>query len=373
LLARQTSHGVKFGEASVVTRSAEPILNGREHEVVAVLRPEEVQLAPRRESLGDSYMTDGKVEEIVFSGALERMRVRLAHSETAAQVVRAENGYENGHGNGAYLEVTRTQHEQRAFPLKTGQSVAIGIRRLHVLPTPLSSFTVCAPSIASAQELSRHPLLLELASRMKTRIVTRVEAGLNNSDEPCSCATSAFGGAAVIAPQADTVKRIEWLLGSGAREVLLLPPHAPPPHRVLIHWVDEAARRATLAVSASFLRHVSAEAVYVGILPDSAPDAQRPQGMRALLDARSEAQAVHGLEMRTELRFGEVAGELVRQLAETPEQMLILGLSDIRSLRDQFGVLFNNTLARPVLIVYHEAEPATRANPTMSATAAIQE
>jgi sulfate transport system ATP-binding protein len=361
LLARQTARGVKFGEASVITRSTEPLLNGREHEVVAVLRPEEVALAPSKSSLGESYMTDGKVEEIVFSGALERMRVRIAHGETAAQVVRAENGNGHHNGDGAYLEVTRTQHEQRAFPLVPGQPVAIGIRRLHVLPTPLSSFTVCASTVALAQELSKHPLLVELASRMKTRVATRVEAALGHSDQPCACATSAFGGAAVIAPQADTVKRMEWLFTEGAEEVLLLPPHAPPPHRVLIHWVDEAARRATLAVSASFLRHVSAEAIYVGILPDSAPDAQRPQGMRALLDARSEAQAVHGLEMRTELRFGNVAKELARQLAETPEQMLILGISDINTIRESFHSLFNDAPARPILVVYQAPEDsATR-------------
>ena len=33
-------------------------------------------------------------------------------------------------------------------------------------------------------------------------------------------------------------------------------------------------------------------------------------GMRELLDARSEAQAAHGLDMRTELHFGDVAQEL---------------------------------------------------------------
>jgi hypothetical protein len=352
---------VKFGEASVITRSSETATNGRDQEVVAVLRPEEVQLAPSKTSLGESYMTDGKVEEIIFSGALERMRVRIANGATAAQIVRTENG--NGHGHhsdGAYLEVTRTQHEQRGFPLVPGQEVAIGIRRLHVLPTPLSSFTVCATTDALAQELTRHPLLVELASRMKTRVATRVDSTLGNSGEPCGCATSAFGGAAVIAPQADTVKHVEWLLTQGAEEVLVLPPHAPPPHRVLIHWVDEIARRATLAVSASLLRHVSAEAIYVGIMPSTAPDAQRPQGMRALLDARSEAQAVHGLEMRTELRFGDVAAELSRQLAETPEQMLILGVSDIAAIGQQFHSLFNGAAARPILVVYKAPDAATR-------------
>jgi hypothetical protein len=79
--------------------------------------------------------------------------------------------------------------------------------------------------------------------------------------------------------------------------------------------------------------------------------------MRALLDARSEAQAVHGLEMRTELRFGEVAHELARQLGETPGQMLILGVRDTTRLVDRFGALLES--ARwPVLIVRREQEAA---------------
>ena len=55
--------------------------------------------------------------------------------------------------------------------------------------------------------------------------------------------------------------------------------------------------------------------------------------MRALLDARSEAQAVHGLEMRTELRFGDVASELARQLGDSADQLLILGVSEIDGAR----------------------------------------
>jgi sulfate/thiosulfate transport system ATP-binding protein len=114
-------------------------------------------------------------------------------------------------------------------------------------------------------------------------------------------------------------------------------------------------RRATLAVSASILRHVSAEAVYLGIMPQQTPMAQRPHGMRALLDARSEAQAVHGLEMRTELRFGDVAHELARQLGELPGQMLILGIRGYANLADRFGSLFAEG-HWPVLIVNREHE-----------------
>src|SRR5262249_54482153 len=158
---------------------------------------------------------------------------------------------------------------------------------IHILPTPLSSFTACATTETLAEALVHQPLLAELASRMKTRISVRVEPKLGM---PGATGESVphFSGATVIASHTDAVYQAQWLLRMGAAEVLVLPQNAGPPQRVLIHWADESVRRATLAVSASILRHVSAEAVYIGILPQQTPMAQRPHGMRALLDARSE-------------------------------------------------------------------------------------
>ena len=348
ILARQTKEGIRFGERPVSARAAAPIHGAREHEVVAVVRPEEIEVAPTRESLTAGYLARGAVDEILFTGALERMRIRLEGGPEALTLA-----YSNGDGN-PYLEVTRTQHEQRAFQVTHGQTVAIGVRRVHVLPTPLSSFTVCAPNEALAVALTQQPLLVELASRMKTRISARIEPqlGVPNAE---SGEDVLFPGTTVIASQPDAAHQAEWLLKRGADEVLVLPMNAAPPQRVLIHWADEAVRSATLAVSASVLRHVSAEAVYVGIMPNMTPTANRPHGMRALLDARSEAQAVHGLEMRTELRFGEVAHELARQLGEAPGQMLILGVCECGRLVERFGTLLESA-SWPVLIVRREHE-----------------
>ncbi len=47
--------------------------------------------------------------------------------------------------------------------------------------------------------------------------------------------------------------------------------------------------------------------------------------MRKLLDARSEAQQHHGLEMRTELAIGDTVTELTRNLSTGAAQMLVLG------------------------------------------------
>jgi sulfate/thiosulfate transport system ATP-binding protein len=348
VLARQTKEGIRFGERPVSARAASPIQGAREHEVVAVVRPEEIEVAPTREALTSGYLARGAIDEILFTGALERMRIRLEGGPEALTLA-----YSNGDGN-PYLEVTRTQHEQRAFQVTHGQTVAIGVRRVHVLPTPLSSFTVCAPNEALTMALTQQPLLVELASRMKTRISARIEPSLGVPNAECG-EGALFPGTTVIASQPDVAHQTEWLLKRGANEVLILPMNASPPQRVLIHWADEAVRSATLAVSASVLRHVSAEAVYVGIMPNMTPTANRPHGMRALLDARSEAQAVHGLEMRTELRFGEVAHELSRQLGEAPGQMLILGVCEAARLVERFGSLLES--ARwPVLIVRREQE-----------------
>jgi sulfate transport system ATP-binding protein len=343
LLARQSADGIRFGATPVNADGHEPVRAGREHEVVAVLRPEEVEIASAREELSSNYIAKGAVEEIIFTGALERLRVRLLDEPSAAQIVGA-----TGTGE-ARLEITRTQPERRELPLRTGAQVALGARRLHVLPTPLSSFLACGRTEAEAAELAREPLLEKLSTNMKTRVGLRAIDGLENHPAP-------FAGVAAIAGGPEAAKTVEWLLKHGASEVLVLPHRAPSPTRVIIHWTDEAARRATLAVSASLLRHVSAEAVYLGIVPEGPPGAGRAAPMRALLDARSEAQQNHNLEMRTELAIGETVAELTKNLSAGTAQMLVLGITDIPQAASAYRTLLAAQPGWPVLLVYRPGE-----------------
>jgi sulfate/thiosulfate transport system ATP-binding protein len=345
ILARRTPDGIQVGATTLNAPERGSSVN--EHEVVAVVRPEEVEVAPSRDALKSGYLARGVVDEAVFTGALEQLRVRLENGAQAPLIAGAENGATPA------LQVTRTQHEQRNFEVRAGQSVAIGVRRLHVLPTPLSSFTCCAPSAELAEAASRQPLLQQLAGRMKTRVALRVEPDLGAAGADTAQA-DAFIGTTVMAGGTDSAARAEWLLRRGARDLLVLPEQAAAPQRVLIHWLGEAVRSATLGMSASVLRHVPAEAVYVGIFSGDG-DGGQPQRMRELLDARSEAQAAYGLEIRTELGFGEVAQELVRRLTESPASMLILGITELTHFARRFGALFEGG-QWPVLIV-HRGEP----------------
>ncbi len=353
LLARQSGDGIRFGATPVSAEGADSLPPGREQEVVAVLRPEEVEVATAREQLAANFIARGAVEEIVFTGALERLRVRLTDEPCAAQLLGG------GAGGEARIEVTRTQPERRTLPLRAGMQVALGARRLHVLPTPLSSFLACGPTEAAAAQLAREPLLEALSTRMKTRVGLRAIDGMTGTPEP-------FAGVAAIAGGQDAANTVEWLLKHGANEVLVLPKNAPSPARVYIHWTDEAVRRATLAVSASLLRHVSAEAVYLGIVPEGPPGMGRAAPLRALLDARSEAQSDHHLEMRTELAIGETVAELTRNLTSGASHMLVLGISDITQAASAYRSLLAAQPGWPVLIVYR-AEPGVRAQPDVAA------
>ena len=348
LLARQTAEGIRVGTTPVTAKLDQRVESQRDHEVVAVLRPEEISLAAQRDTLNTIYLGGGVVEAVGFTGAFERLRVRMTESDKGA--VSAD-----GSENFATLDVTRSQYEQRLLPLSVGQTVAVGVRRIHVLPTPLSSYSVYARTAGAVEDLRAHPLLVDLATRMKTRINAIVEPHLGGTAARGATAAS-LAGVSVIAAGGQAAQELDWLLERGASEVLVLPAHFTPATRVLIHWTAEDARRATLAVAASVLRHVPAEATYLNIVAGSDSEAQKPGAMRELLDARSEAQAVHGLEMRTELHYGDAVQELTRQLSDKPDQMLILGVTSRPELRHRFASLLQHGSGWPMLIVFRSSE-----------------
>ena len=185
---------------------------------------------------------------------------------------------------------------------------------------------------------------------MKTRVASRVEPALGQS-ATADCASSArthFAGAAVIASQ------------PGRREAASSACSRAAPRKCSCCRRMRRRRSACSSTGPTkprAPRRSPFPRACCGMCPrkpstwTSCPiarrHAQRPQGMRALLDARSEAQAVHGLEMRTELRFGDVA-ERARCASSrsAPDQLLILGVSEIaRRSRQRFGAL----LGRPTL------------------------
>lgn len=227
---------------------------------------------------------------------------------------------------GTLLEVTRTLPEQRTLPVQPGQQVAIGARRIHVLPTPISSFCVIAATDAECKEVLGSPLLDTLAVRMNTRVTSRTEPAL---DMPVSSAPSAvrsLPGLVVVQSGEGGASRVAWLLHNGASQILCLPPGSTISKRVAIMCFGDPARSRTLGVAASLLRNLPAEAVFLSIHPADLPENERGSCLRSLLDARSEASARHGLDLRTELKFGDLATEVAAELGSDGDGMLVVGV-----------------------------------------------
>ncbi len=328
LLGYRTPQGVRF---------AAPARNGAPpREVVAVLRPEEVELAAEAGAVRSNFVGYGEVQEVLFAGSIERLRVR----RPADGPVPVAPGRDDAAGS--VLEVSRTLPEQRDFPVSLGGRVAVGARRIHVLPTPISSFTVVAPDAEQAQALRAAPIVATLAERMQTRVAVQVQ----QFDSPPP-------GLPVVATGPGSADRVERQLRHGAEQVLCLPATAPPPRRVVILAPDAAARDATLAVGASLLRHLPAEAVYLAIHPADTPEPARAAVLRELLDSRTAALSRHGLDMRTEARFGDVATELRNELQAHEHTLLVLGVADLGALQGlRLAQVLDGEIQRPVLVVH---------------------
>ena len=234
------------------------------------------------------------VEEVLFAGAVERLRVRMA-GDGPVPVAPGREGAARAWGR---CSRCRARCPSSAiFRSTPGSASRSGARRIHVLPTPISSFTAVAAMRGAARELRDSPLLATLGTAC--RRASRRGSAASSGRRP-ACRRSR--------PGAELRRGREWHLAHGAVQLLCVPPTAPLPNHVVIHTLDAESRRATLAVAASLLRHVAAEAIYLGIQPAASPRGERAAHMRDLLDARSAALAEHGLDMRTELRPGDVDG-----------------------------------------------------------------
>jgi hypothetical protein len=155
----------------------------------------------------------------------------------------------------------------------------------------------------------------------------------------------------VLAAGAGASATALWNLAHGASQILVLPTGAPVPTRIVVLPGAEAGV-GSLGVAASLLRHIPAESVLLAIHEASTPERERASRLRILLDSRSRAQTEHGLDLRTELRFGDPDEELARELTVDPNSMLVFGIDSLDADESaRLKALLEGTQQRAVLIV----------------------
>ncbi|HEY2418248.1 MAG TPA: ABC transporter ATP-binding protein [Steroidobacteraceae bacterium] len=306
--------------------------NGTGNEVVTVVRPEDIEIAEDEERLRTNPLAEGHVLSAEFGGILERLRVQLTRESSVVSAIAGEHPDDVP----LIVDVTRTNAEQAQLPLAPGKRVLLGIRRFHVLPTPIASFRILGTDAAVAANLREAPLLRQLVQSMQAPVL-----GAADSAERDAAQT----GVAVIGLAPDSIDQIGAAVSQGRRRLLCISPRSSLPRRMLIYCTSDASRSATLGLVASIMRHLHAEATFVSVQSPAAPRSEVTSSFRRLLDARAELQESHGLDIRTDVQIGDL-NSWVSHLAAAPEPVLVvLGLDGSRQelehlLHQEFAPLF---------------------------------
>jgi ABC-type Fe3+/spermidine/putrescine transport system ATPase subunit len=302
---------VRLGESYFeVDRWSEGLRSG--DEAAVVVRPEDVMLAPMRDLLSVPVVGTGKIVDLKFVGASERVRLEVAATETLASAQRP--------GAATFaIEAARAARDVEAMPLAIGQKVYLGFKHMHALPTPISSLRLIASGDRESEEIGRAPLVQLLAERMHIEPLHYSELQPGPSEQVRGLPILQLDSAANVGNALELLER-------GARQVLVLTNEEPRLDRMLIYVEPSSfGRDAVLSAVASLARHLPID---VGMLVRDEEDVHAGGSYRDLLDLREVSLRVHGLDIRTETFRGNATDALRERLVTSDEQtLLVIGLS----------------------------------------------
>lgn len=311
LLGRLSHGGVHLGDAFIPADRRGPamgpaLLEG--DEVTVVVRPENLELRKATSQRDGSVIGQAIVDEIQFVGSVERLRLTVAASE--ALVWAADPDAEH-----FGLEAIRTTRETATLPVSTGQKVAVAVRRVHMLPTPISRLQLTGDSDPD-RRLADSPLVRELAARMGISVI----GARRLATSPPQVLT---GLPIVGLDGTDEARAAIRMLSRGVRQVLEVRPEHAPIKRVLVHVAAPEARDAALAAAASVVRHLSADVV---MLVPAVSRANGATGYPGILGLRDAALSRHGLDARTRTFRGNATDAIHAILADARPTLLVLGV-----------------------------------------------
>ena len=346
-LGEVSAHGLQLGSATVAPLQAAP-QGSSATEVILVVRPEDVEVAPAGiEPRGRSFAA-GVVHALTFAGHQQHVSVQL---DERSGVEPAVGDSQDG---GAVMTVAavRSAAEQSAAPLQVGAHVKLGARRVHALPTPISSFHLMAADAAVADALAASPLLSQLVRSMQARVIRHEDRG----DQP----ERLDAGICVLRLDAGTPAAIVAATAQGARRLLCIPPDAPLPGRMLIPAGEAARRIDLLALLSSVMRHLPVEATAVTLQRAEAGRSEVIDAQRAIVDARADLRGAHGLDLRGDRFVGDLRAWLSEVAVQPDPALVVLGLTNdpaeiAASLGGDLAPLFAAGARTPVLLAINAA------------------
>ncbi len=318
LLGRYEGQGVRVGDSVFPARHPSGSMPTPGTEATVVVRPEDIVIGGGDPGSGARRIGVARVSELEFVGSQERVRLALKANAATVSAVSPEAGE-------LVIEAARSAREAEADPLVIGQITPIGAKRIHVLPTRISSLRLIATSDAAAERLEKSRLVRDLSEYMHlTPTVHRARDG-------ASMARCLSGLTVVVPEQGRDPRRVAALLHTGARQILVLLRDERPVQRILIYTQPaRSARDSALSAAGSLLRHLDVDATLLVPADERLLYGRR---YRDLLDIRRSALQMHGVDVRTECFTGDIIDDLKRRLHEDVPTLLLVGVTSTNGRR----------------------------------------
>jgi sulfate transport system ATP-binding protein len=380
LVGQGTPTGVQVGPLHFpLPATAEPpVANSR---MQVLFRPEDVALAPAPEGLGCPRLERGEVEESVFAGSFERLRLRLPPISGVRPIAPAVP-----FGGGAVMiEATRSQEEAAQFPLQSGDKAWVGVRRVHALAHPGLNFLVVTDGSPQAQAaLSLAGQIARLAHARLTLLgygepAAKLQSHLHAAKEQLGSGLAALqvkiaakGLAEAIAREVEhhpfdlvvlglqrreeDVALAELILQSGEHHLLLVPNRQSPPARALICVASGEPGKEDVLFAGRLVRHLGAEATLLAVLTEEENQSTAQSRVERFLSSGVRTLELLGVPAKTTIRSGPVRQEITNEVATGGYDLLVMGAPlpkpDGRvSLKGIVGQLLQ-VINRPILIVH---------------------
>ncbi|HEY2981202.1 MAG TPA: ATP-binding cassette domain-containing protein [Anaerolineales bacterium] len=351
--------------------------------VQVLFRPEDVTLALPDETLDTPQLGQGEVEQNTFSGSVERLRMRLP-SIPGVRPIAPPVAYGE---DVVLIEATRTQDVARTFPLKPGDLVKVGVRRIHALVHPGLSFLILTDASESSQpaldvggQIARlaHARVTILGYGMKeaalkshlqeakeklgsglallevraTRDLPDVAVAKEAESHPYDLVVLGSSGRV----SADGIALAERILRAGDHHLLLVPAaHSEPAHALICVMSGEPGKEDVL-FAGRFLRHLGAQATLMSVLPAAADNPELHERAKRFLSGGARTLEALGVPAQVAVRSGNIRDEIVNQMQSGEHDLLVLGApltyrQGEVSLEGIVGQILKEMTTHPVLIV----------------------
>ncbi|MEX2124326.1 MAG: ABC transporter ATP-binding protein [Woeseia sp.] len=314
LLGHRERNGMRIGESLFrLDRIALPPPSCGT-EATVVIRPEDIVVARSDVRAAAHPIGSAEVVEMEFVGSLERIRLSVEANPLLQSALKPDAPVFS-------MEASRSARESETAPLIIGQKLCIGVKRIHVLSTRISSLRLLGTRDEAELRLKKSKLVSDLAMRM--HITPTLHPAYDAGKAPLA------GLPVVELDEGHGLQIAARLLQDGASQVLIVGSDNRPAERLLIYaQPSRPARDSVLSTAGSLLRHMSVDSTLLVPADERSLYGAR---YRDLLDIRNAALQLHGVDVRTESFREGIADELRVRLRSAPSTMLLIGMTSSTS------------------------------------------